>query len=55
MDKVAGSMDALSAMQLTENMEGLDAQCKLLLHSREVLAIVLGEVVSKYKGYSWKK
>lgn len=55
MDKVTGSMEALSVMQLTENMDGLDAQCKSLLHSREVLAIILGEVVSEYKGYDRKE
>lgn len=41
MDKVKGSMEALSAMQLTEDMAGLDAQSKALLHSKEVLAVIL--------------
>lgn len=52
MGKLRGSMDTLSSMQLTENMEGLDAQSKLILHSKEVLAIILQEVISEYRGYS---
>lgn len=52
MDKVRGSMEALSAMQLTAEMEGLDAQSKILLRSKEVLAIILQGVVSEYQGYS---
>lgn len=52
MDKVKGSMEALSAMQLTEEMDGLDAQSKALLHSKEVLAVILQNTVEEYKGYS---
>lgn len=52
MDKVTGSMEALSTMQLTEEMDGLDAQSKALLHSREVLAVILQNIVEEYKGYS---
>lgn len=55
MEKLYGSMETLSAMQLTANMEGLDAQSKLILHSREVLAVILQETVSEYKGYSRKE
>ena len=50
-----GSMETLSALQLTENMEGLDAQSKQLLHSREVLAVILQGVVEEYRGYSRKE
>ena len=39
-------------MQLTADMEGLDAQSKTLLHSKEVLAVVLQGVVLEYQGYS---
>lgn len=52
MDKVKGSMEVLSTMQLTEDMAGLDAQSKVLLRSREVLAVILGGVAAEYKGYS---
>ena len=46
MDKLRGSMETLSSMQLTEDMEGLDAQSKLILHSKEVLAIFLQETIA---------
>ena len=52
MDKVKGSLNALNAMQLTADMEGLDVQSKTLLHSKEVLAIILQGVVAEYQGYS---
>ena len=52
MDKLKGSMDVLNAMQLTAEMEGLDAQSKTLLRSKEVLAVILQEVVAEYQGYS---
>lgn len=52
MDKVIGSMEALNAMQLTADMEGLDAQSKALLRSKEVLAVILQGTVSEYQGYS---
>ncbi len=52
MSKVNGSMDVLSSMQLTNDMAGLDAQSKELLCNREVLAVILREVVTEYKGYS---
>lgn len=51
MDKMNGSMDVLSAMQLTSDTEGFDAECKLLLHSREVLAVILQGTVEEYEGY----
>ena len=34
MDKIKGSMEALSAMQITADTEGLDAESKTLLHSK---------------------
>ena len=52
MDKLRGSMDVLSAMQLTADIEGLDAQSKTLLRSKEVLAVILQGVVAEYQGYS---
>ena len=52
MDKIRGSMEALNAMQLTAGMKGLDVQSKVLLHSKEVLAVILQGVVSEYRGYS---
>lgn len=55
MDKIRGSMGVLSSMQLTEDMAGLDAHSKTILRNREVLAIILQEVVSEYQGYSRKE
>lgn len=55
MDKLKGSMESLNSLQLTEEMAGLDAQSKALLRSREVLAVILQEVVTEYKGYSKKE
>ncbi|MFG6331543.1 MAG: hypothetical protein K1W28_06900 [Lachnospiraceae bacterium] len=55
MDRVTGSMEVLSSMQLTKDMAGLDAQSRALLHNREVLAVILGEVVAEYRGYSRKE
>ncbi len=52
MDKITGSMETLSALQITSDMEGLDAECKTILYAKEVLAIILQEVAEEYKGYS---
>ena len=55
MDKITGSMEALSAMQLTADTAGLDAECKTLLRSKEVLAVILQGTVEEYKGYNRKE
>ena len=55
MNKIGGSMEMLSAMQLTKDMAGLDAQSKMILHNKEVLAIILQDTVEEYKGYSRKE
>ena len=55
MDRVKGSMECLSSMQLTADMEGLDAQSKTVLQSREVLAVILQETVEEYSAYSRKE
>ena len=52
MDKVKGSMEMLSSMQLTKDMAGMDAESKELLRNKAVLAVILKEVVAEYKGYS---
>jgi hypothetical protein len=49
-----GSIETLNSFQLTENMENLDAASKNVLHSTEVLSIILSEVVDEYHGYSRK-
>ena len=55
MNKIGGSMEMLSAMQLTKDMAGLDAQSKMILHNKEVLAIILQDTVEEYKGYCRKE
>jgi hypothetical protein len=55
MEKLTGSMETLSAMQVTADMEGLDAESKMLLHSREVLAVILQSTVEEYRDYSLKE
>ncbi len=54
MDTLKGSMETLSAMQITRDMAGLDVQSKVILRNPEVLAIILQEVIKEYKGYSRK-
>lgn len=55
MEKLTGSMEALSAMQVTADMEGLDAESKTLLQSREVLAVILRSTIEEYRDYSLKE
>ncbi len=55
MNKPKGSMEALSAMQITTDMERLDAQSKSLLQYAEILAVILRDTITEYKGYSWKE
>ena len=55
MDKLKGSMESLSAMQVTADTEGLDEQSKTLLQYVEVLAVILRDTVTEYKGYSRKE
>ncbi len=55
MEKLQGSIESLNAMQMTEDMKGLDVQSKILLWHAEVLAIILRDTVAEYKGYSWQE
>ena len=55
MDRVIGSMEALSSMQITRDTEGLDAESKALLHNKEVLAVILQGTIEEYSGYSRKE
>lgn len=54
-DKLKGSMESLSAMQVTADTKGLDKQSKTLLQYVEVLAVILQDTVTEYKGYSRKE
>ncbi|HBA49317.1 MAG TPA: hypothetical protein DCZ91_16295 [Lachnospiraceae bacterium] len=55
MDRMQGSMGTLSAMQLTADTAGLDAECKLLLHRKEVISVILKGTVEEYEGYSMEE
>lgn len=50
--KISGSLDSLSTLQITADMKGLDAESKAILHSKEVLSVILQETVEEFKGYS---
>ncbi|MCI9023394.1 MAG: hypothetical protein HFG92_02955 [Dorea sp.] len=52
MEKLQGSMAALSAMQATADMDGKDAPSKTILRHAEILAVILKGTVTEYKGYS---
>lgn len=52
MDRITGSMEVLSAMQLTADTEGFDTECKALLMNKEVLAVILKEAVEEYREYT---
>lgn len=55
MDKVKGSIGFLSDVQITADIEGLDAESKTLLRNREVLSVILRGVAEEYEGYSLKE
>ncbi len=55
MDKLQGSIAALSALQTTADTAGKDAPSKTILRHLEVLAVILKGTVSEYKGYSLKE
>lgn len=52
MEKIKGSAEILSSLQLTEDMQGLDDQSKALLRHKEVLANILKGVVREYEKYT---
>lgn len=45
-------MDALSAIQISKNVGGLDTACKTILRNKEFLAVILKYVVEEYKEYA---
>lgn len=47
-----GSTELLSALETTSNIRGLDLASKQILKHKEVLAIILKEVIQEYQGYS---
>lgn len=53
MEKIlAGSTEVFSSFALTEQVAGVDAASKKLLHNKEVLAVILKGTVAEYQDYS---
>ena len=50
-----GSMETLSAMQVTSDTEGQDIQSKTILCHPEVLAVILKDTAVEYRDYSWRE
>ena len=44
-----GSIDALSAVQMNKNVEGLDASAKYILKQKEFLSVILHLAVPEYE------
>lgn len=55
MNKLKGSIETLNALQLTKDIQWLDEQSKTVLHSKEILAVILQGTIEEYKGYSRKE
>lgn len=51
-DTIAGSLDVLNSLQLSSDLEGMDAVSKDILKNKEVLAILLKGVVNEYQDYT---
>ena len=54
-NSMKGSMETLSAMQVTSDTEGQDIQSKTILCHPEVLAVILRDTAVEYKDYSWQE
>lgn len=51
-DTVTGSLDVLNSLQLSSDLEGMDAVSKDILKNKEVLAVLLKGVVNEYQDYT---
>ena len=51
-DTVSGSLEALNSLQLSSDLEGMDAVSKDILKNKEVLAVLLKGVVKEYQEYT---
>ena len=47
-----GSIDALSAVQMNKNAEGLDASAKYILRQKDFLSVILHLAVPEYEDYT---
>lgn len=51
-DIIKGSLEVLSSLQISSDVEGLDAASKDILKNKEVLAVILKGVVEEYETYT---
>lgn len=55
MEKIKGSMEVLSSLQTTVDIEGLDHASKELYKNKEILAVILKDVVREFEAYDTKQ
>lgn len=55
MDKISGSMEVLSSLQITADTAGLDQASKEIYKNKEVLAVILKGVVREFEPYSYEE
>lgn len=55
MDKISGSMEVLSSLQITADTAGLDQAGKEIYKNKEVLAVILKGVVREFASYSYEE
>ena len=55
MDKISGSMEVLSSLQITADTAGLDQASKEIYKNKEVLAVILKGVVKEFEPYSYEE
>lgn len=55
MEKIGGSMEVLSSLQTTADITGFDHASKELFKNKEILAVILKDVVREFGTYSYKQ
>lgn len=55
MEKIAGSIEVLSSLQITADTAGLDQASKDIYKNKEVLAVILKGVVREFESYSYEE
>lgn len=55
MEKIKGSMEVLSSFQTTADITGFDHASKELFKNKEILAVILKDVVREFGAYSYKQ
>lgn len=54
-ESIAGSVEVLNSLQITEECRGFDAASKEILKNKEILAVILKHVVREYQRYSYQE